>query len=91
MDKHLIAPMDAIYLINDNYEKLGLKKGYVGVVVENLIKERGFLLVDFDNPFKAEYIAVQVEIKKDDFNLLTSSRHDQLIVKNYKDLFRDKK
>ena len=37
-DNTLVEPMDAIILLNDNYEEQGLKKGYIGVVVENLIE-----------------------------------------------------
>ena len=37
-DNSLVEPMDAVILLNDNYANSGLKKGFVGVVVDNLIK-----------------------------------------------------
>ena len=39
-DNSLVEPMDAIILLNDNYSRAGLKKGYIGVVVDNLIKAK---------------------------------------------------
>ena len=40
IDNSLVEPMDAIILLNDNYSRAGLKKGYIGVVVDNLIKSQ---------------------------------------------------
>ena len=37
-DNSLVEPMDAVILLNDNYANAGLKKGFIGVVVDNLIK-----------------------------------------------------
>ena len=50
-DNTLVEVADAIILLNNNYENFGLKQGYIGVVVENLIEENDYILVDFDNPF----------------------------------------
>ncbi len=43
--------MDAIILLNDNYIHYNLKSGFIGVVVDNFIKTRGFVLADFFHPF----------------------------------------
>ena len=87
-DNTLVEVTDAIILLNNNYENLGLKQGYIGVVVENLIEENDYILVDFDNPFSSEYIYVMAKINKDDFRVIGPSRKDQELVKVYKDLFR---
>ncbi len=93
MDKYkdniLVEPMDAIILLNDNYAEQGLKKGYIGVVVETLMKEQAFILVDFFNPFTGEDIAVLAAIKKEDFRVISGSVADQKLVKEFKDLFRN--
>lgn len=88
IENSMVEPMDAICVLNDKYLNQGIHKGYVGVVVENLIEQRGYIFADFDNPFKLEYIAVQVEIKKEDFRVLGSSYEDKKIVKAYKNLFK---
>ena len=92
MDKYknneLVEEMDAIILLNDNYADKGLRKGYIGVVVDNLMDLRGFVLVDFFNPFTGEDIAVLAEIKKEDFRVISGSLADQKLVKQFKDLFR---
>ena len=92
MDKYtnntLVEPMDAIILLNDNYEEQGLKKGYIGVVVETLMEEQSFILVDFFNPFTGEDIAVLAKIKQEDFRVISGSLSDQKLVKEFKDLFR---
>ena len=87
-DNALVEPMDAIILLNDNYEEQGLKKGYIGVVVETLMEEQSFILVDFFNPFTGEDIAVLAEIKQEDFRVISGSVADQKLVKEFKDLFR---
>ena len=84
----LVEEMDAIILLNDNYEEQGLKKGYIGVVVETLMEEQAFILVDFFNPFTGEDIAVLAEIKQEDFRVISGSLTDQKLVKEFKDLFR---
>ena len=92
MDKYknneLVEEMDAIILLNDNYADKGLRKGYIGVVVDNLMDLRGFVLVDCFNPFTGEDIAVLAEIKKEDFRVISGSLADQKLVKQFKDLFR---
>lgn len=91
MDKYknnaLAEPMDAIILLSDEYETIGLKRGYIGVVVDNFIKTDGIILADFFNPFTGEDIAVQAEIKKDGFKVVSSSAEDQKRVREYKSLF----
>ncbi|MBE7082734.1 MAG: hypothetical protein E7378_03575 [Clostridiales bacterium] len=84
----LVEEMDAIYLLNDNYNHLGLKKNYVGMVVEN-IKKSKMILVDFFNPFTAKSIKELAEIKYGDYKIVTKSKADQLLVKQYKYLFRN--
>lgn len=86
-DNTLVEQMDAIILLNNHYEKQGLKKGYVGVVVETLMEERGFILADFFNPFTGEDVATLAEIKKEDFRVISGSLADQKLVKAFKDLF----
>ncbi len=86
-DNSLVEPMDAIILLNDNYSRAGLKKGYIGVVVDNLIKSQNIILVDFDNPYTGQSIAVLAQIKKDDFRVISSSPADQRAVRAFKNLF----
>lgn len=87
-DNTLVETTDAIILLNDNYLKEGLKAGYIGVVVDNLISSKGIILVDFFNPFNGKDISVLTEIKKEDFRVVSSSTSDQKLVKKFKDLFR---
>lgn len=92
MDKYennaLVEEMDAIILLNDNYADKGLFKGYIGDVMENLIEERGFVVADFYNPFTGKSIQPVIEIKQEDFRVISSSVADQKLVKEFKDLFR---
>ncbi len=53
-DNSLVEPMDAVILLNDNYANAGLKKGFIGVVVDNLIKTHNIILADFDNPVNGQ-------------------------------------
>ncbi|MBQ7368087.1 MAG: hypothetical protein IJW60_00065, partial [Clostridia bacterium] len=76
-DKALLDWTDDIILLNDNYIEQGLKKGYIGAVVENFIEERGSVLADFFNPFTGEDIAVLAEIQKEDFRVYSGSLEDQ--------------
>lgn len=91
MDKYknnaLVEEMDAIILLNDNYADQGLFKGYIGTVMENLIIERGFVVADFSNPIGPRYIQPVIEIKKEDFRVISGSVADQKLVKAFKDLF----
>ena len=92
MDKYqnnvLVEEMDAIILLNDNYMEQGLFKGYIGIVMENLIEERGFVVADFYNPFTGESIQPVIIIQKEDFRVISGSVADQKLVKEFKDLFR---
>ena len=94
MDKYqnnaLVEEMDDIILLNDNYADKGLFKGYIGEVMENLIEERGFVVADFSNPIESGYIQPVIEIKKEDFRVISGSVADQKLVKEFKDLFRNK-
>lgn len=91
MDKYqnnaLVEEMDAIILLNDNYSDRGLCKGYVGTVIENMIRERGFVVADFSNPIDGGYIQPVIEIKKDDFRVISGSVADKKAVKAFRDLF----
>lgn len=60
----------------------------IGVVVETLMEEQVFILVDFFNPVTGEDIAILVEIKKEDFRVYSGTLEDQKIGKEFKDLFR---
>lgn len=86
-DNSLVEPMDAVILLNDNYANAGLKKGFIGVVVDNLIKTHNIILADFDNPYTGQSIAVLAEIKKEDFRVISSSSDDQRAVRAFKTLF----
>ena len=84
----LVDWTDDIILLNDNYADKGLYAGYIGVVVDNLIEKKGIILADFFNPVTGEDIAILVEIKKEDFRVLSDSLTDKRLVKEFKDLFR---
>ena len=68
---------------------MGVKKGYVGIVVENLVDELGILLVDFTNPYKNEDICLQAEIKSEDCRWLGTSRKDREIASQFRALFKN--
>ena len=87
-DNTLVEEMDAIILLNDNYAEQGLRKGYIGTVMANFITKYGFVVADFSNPFKAETIQPIIEIKKEDFRVISGSLEDEKLVKAFKDLFR---
>ena len=55
-----------------------------------MIEERGIVLADFFNPLTGEDIAVQAEIKKEDFRVKSSSAEDKKIGKSFRELFRAK-
>lgn len=92
MDKYknntLLNWMNDIILLNDNYADKGLKKGYIGVVVDNFIEKQGIVLADFFNPITGEDIAILVEIKKEDFRMYTGSLEDEKIGRDFKNLFK---
>ena len=85
-DNSLVEPMDAVILLNDNYANSGLKKGFIGVVVDNLIKTQKIILADFYNPYTGKIIAVLAEIKKEDFRVISSSSDDRRAVRAFKAL-----
>ncbi len=87
-DNSLVEEMDAIILLNDNYIEQGLKKGYIGVVVDNTFGENNTIIADFYNPITGEDIQPVIDIKKEDFRVISSSLADQKLVKAFKDLFR---
>ncbi len=80
--------MDAIILLNDNYLEQGLKKGYIGIVMDNFIEKMGIVVADFYNPITGEDIQPVIDIKKEDFRVISGSLSDQKLVKTFKDLFR---
>ena len=94
MDKYqnnaLVEEMDAIILLNDNYSDKGLLKGYICDVMSNFIEKYGFVVADFYNPFTGKSIQPVIEIKKEDFRVLSDSLADKKLVKEFKDLFRNK-
>ncbi len=87
-DNSLVEEMDAIILLNDNYINQGLKKGYIGVVMDNFIEKMGIVVADFYNPITREDIQPVIDIKKEDFRVISGSLADQKLVKAFKDLFR---
>lgn len=84
----LVDWTDDIILLNNNYANKGLYAGYIGVVVENLIKERGIILADFFNPITGEDIAILVEIKKEDFRVFSGSLEDQKMGRAFRERFK---
>lgn len=48
----------------------------------------GFVVADFYNPFTGKSIHPVIEIKKEDFRVISGSVADQKHVKEFKDLFR---
>ncbi len=84
----LVEEMDAIILLNDNYASKGLFKGYIGIVMANFIEKYGFVVADFSNPIEPGYIQPVIEIKKEDFRVISGSRSDQKFVKKFKNLFK---
>ncbi len=87
-DNTLVEEMDAIILLNDNYIGQGLRKGYIGVVMDNFIDKMGIVIADFFNPITGDEIQPVIEIKKEDFRVISGSLPDQRLVKAFKDLFR---
>ncbi len=87
-DNSLVEEMDAIILLNDNYLEQGLKKGYIGVVVDNTFGKDNTIIADFFNPINGDSIQPVIEIKKEDFRVISSSITDQRLVKAFKDLFK---
>ena len=87
-DNTLVEEMDAIILLNDNYADKGLFEGYIGTVMANFIKKYGFVVADFSNPIEPGYIQPVIEIKQEDFRVISGSLADQKLVKEFKDLFR---
>lgn len=86
----LVEEMDAIILLNDNYAGQGLFKGYIGTVMANFVEKYGFVVADFSNPFTGGCIQPVIEISKEDFRVISGSVADQKLVKEFKDLFRNK-
>ncbi len=89
-DNTLVEPMDDIILINDNYADQGLFKGYIGITVASFLPKWDYILVDFLNPVKGEYLVVQAKIKKDDFRVFSDSLEDKLAGKAFRELFKNK-
>ena len=83
-----IAPLSDVILISDDYARLGLKKGYIGVVVENRTRENGLLIVDFFNPVTGEEIVSQAEIREGDFRRYTGSADDVRAGKEFRAMFQ---
>lgn len=92
MDKYknnaLAEPMDEIILLNENYADQGLRAGYVGTVMENLIEKYGVVIADFSNPVTGDYIRPVAYIKKEDFRVLSDAESDNQLAKAFKDLFK---
>ena len=88
IENNSVKPLSAIVLLNDNYAEYGLQKGYVGTVMSDFIKDRGFIIADFTNPLTGEYINPVAEIKSGDFKVLTNTNDDKAAVKNFKNLLK---
>ena len=83
-----IEPMENIILLNDNYKDKGLRKGYIGTIMDNYIEKFGYVIADFSNPITGECIQPAVEIRKDDFRIYSGNLEDRKIGKAFKDLFK---
>lgn len=92
MDKYtnneFVEPLDAIILLNDNYASEGLKKGYIGTVMDNCIPEQGVVIADFMDPIGNKPGVPVAVIKKEDFRVLSGSKEDKAAVKRFRDMFR---
>ncbi len=92
MDKYqnnaLAEEMDTIVLLNDNYIEQGLKAGYIGTIIDNLIGRAGIVIADFSNPITGQNIQPVIQIKKEDFRVISGSLSDRRLVKAYRDLFK---
>jgi hypothetical protein len=56
----------------------------------NFIEKYGFVVADFSNPIESGYIQPVMAIQKEDFRVLSDSLADKKLVKEFKDLFRNK-
>lgn len=88
-DNTLVEELDPIILLNDNYAEYGLFKGYIGIVMDNMIEKHGFVVADFFNPSTGERIQPVIDIKKEDFRVISGSVADQKLVKAFRDLFKE--
>ncbi len=81
---------DDVIIINDNYITLGIKKGYIGLVVDN-IDDKGYVLVDFLDTVNGGEIAVLVEVKYDDFIIFNKNLiEDQRASRDYDNMMKDR-
>jgi len=88
-NKRLIEALDAVVILNDNYAEQGIKKGYVGTVIENLIDEMGILLVDFIEPYTGNDIKILAEIKADDCRYISiDNDEDKKLGMAFREMFR---
>ncbi len=87
-DNKFAEELDAIILLNDKYIEKGLHKGYIGTIMDNFIEKFGLVIADFSNPITGESIQPAIEIKKEDFRVLSDSLEDQKSVRDFKNLFK---
>ena len=87
-ENRLAESWDEIILINDNYVAMGLRKGYIGLIIENLIDSKGFVLADFHNPISGDDIAILAQIDEKDFLILNDAKSDEAAVKAFRNLFQ---
>ena len=80
--------MDAIILLNDNYIQQGLRAGYIGTVMDNFIEKFGVVVADFSSFVEVECGQPVIEIKKEDFRVVSGSLSDQKLVREFKALFK---
>ena len=80
--------MDAIILLNDNYIQQGLRAGYIGTVMDNFIEKFGVVVADFSSFVEVEFGQPVIEIKKEDFRVVSGSLSDQKLVREFKALFK---
>lgn len=94
MDKYennaLVEELDEIILLNDNYADRGLCKGCVGIVMSNLIEKDGFVVADFESPKGEKYNQPVIEIRKEDFRVMSDSVADHKLWREFREMFREK-
>ena len=90
-DNSFADESDDIILLNDNYRDIGLRKGDIGIIMENRIEgDGGYVIADFPDPVTGEPICPVAEIGKDDFRVYNDSPEDRKIGADFRNRFRKK-
>lgn len=88
-DNSFADESDDIILLNDNYRDIGLRKGDIGIIMENRIEgDGGYVIADFPDPVTGKPICPVAEIKKEDFRVYNDSIEDRKIGADFRNRFR---